>query len=56
MFIGDDGREVAMTIHHSRKTAVIGGVACVLVMLVAREWAEGRGDVEYRTATVGRFY
>ena len=43
-----------MTIHHSRKTAVVGGVACVLVMLVAWEWAEGRGDVEYRTATVGR--
>ena len=38
----------------SRKTAIVGGAACVLFTLVAWEWVEGRADVEYRTATVGR--
>ena len=40
--------------HHSRKAAIAGGTACVLLTLVAWEWVEGRTDVEYRTATVGR--
>jgi len=39
---------------HSRKAAIAGGTACVLLTLVAWEWVEGRADVEYRTATVGR--
>ena len=43
-----------MGIHHSRKAAIAGGTACVLLTLVAWEWVEGRTDVEYRTATVGR--
>ena len=43
-----------MAIQHSRKAAIVGGIACVLVTLVLWEWAEGRADVEYRTATVGR--
>jgi HlyD family secretion protein len=43
-----------MSIQRSGKAAIVGGVACVLVTLVAWEWAEGRAEVEYRTATVGR--
>jgi HlyD family secretion protein len=43
-----------MGIRHSRKAAIAGGTACVLLTLVAWEWVEGRADVEYRTATVGR--
>ena len=43
-----------MAIHRSRKAAIVGGAACVLLTLVAWEWAEGRADVEYRTASVGR--
>lgn len=39
---------------HSRKAAIAGGTACVLLTLVTWEWVEGRADVEYRTATVGR--
>jgi HlyD family secretion protein len=33
---------------------MVGGAVCVLFTLVAWEWVEGRADVEYRTATVGR--
>src|SRR5262245_20101579 len=43
-----------MTIYHSRKAALIGGTACVLLTLAAWEWAEGRADVDYRTAPVER--
>lgn len=43
-----------MAIQHSRKAAIVGGAVCVLVTLVAWEWAEGRADVDYRTATVSR--
>jgi HlyD family secretion protein len=43
-----------MGINQSRKAAIAGGTACVLLTLVAWEWVEGRADVEYRTATVGR--
>jgi HlyD family secretion protein len=43
-----------MGINQSRKVAIAGGTACVLLTLVAWEWVEGRADVEYRTATVGR--
>ena len=39
---------------HNRKAAIVGGAVCVLFTLVAWEWVEGRADVEYRTATVGR--
>ena len=38
----------------SRKAAICGGIACVLLTLGAWEYVEGRADVEYRTATVGR--
>ena len=43
-----------MAIHHGGKTAIVGGAACVLLMLAAWEWAEGHTDVEYRTAAAGR--
>jgi HlyD family secretion protein len=43
-----------MGIDHHRKAAIAGGTACVLLTLVAWDWVEGRADVEYRTATVGR--
>src|SRR5215510_14126809 len=43
-----------MAIHYRRKTAIVGGAACVLLTLATWEWAEGHADVEYRTATVGR--
>lgn len=43
-----------MAIQHSRKAAIAGGTACVLLTLVTWEWVEGRADVEYRTATVER--
>ncbi len=39
---------------HNRKAAIVGSAVCVLFTLVAWEWVEGRADVEYRTATVGR--
>jgi HlyD family secretion protein len=39
---------------HSRKAAISGGIACVLLTLGAWEYVEGRADVEYRTATVAR--
>jgi len=43
-----------MGINQSRKAAIAAGTACVLLTVVAWEWVEGRADVEYRTATVGR--
>ena len=43
-----------MAIQHGRKAAIVGGAACVLVTLVAWEWAEGRADVDYRTANARR--
>jgi len=43
-----------MAIHRSRKAAIAGGTACVLLTLGTWEWVEGRADVEYRTATVAR--
>ena len=43
-----------MAIQHSRKAAIAGGTACVLLTLVTWEWVEGRADVDYRTATVER--
>ena len=43
-----------MAIQHGGKAAIVGGAACVLVTLVAWEWAEGRADVDYRTANARR--
>lgn len=43
-----------MGIHYSRRAAIAGSTACVLLILGAWEWVEGRADVEYRTANVGR--